>query len=70
MEFKHFLLVGLLLMAMVSYSDQQQIVDVNGKPKCPPSKYLEFSWQQRRTYLSQDVPGWFRMAVEFAAELF
>ena len=37
MELKHLLLVG-LLMAMVSFSDQQQIVDAIGIRKCPPGK--------------------------------
>ena len=38
MELKHLLFVGLLLMAMVSFSDQQQIVDAIGIRKCPPGK--------------------------------
>ena len=61
MEFKHILL-GLLLMALVSYSDQQQSVSCpRGRCFYCPREFI------RKGFSFQDVLGLF--VVEFVAEL-
>ena len=62
MEFKHILL-GLLLMTLISYSDQQLSVS------CPPGScfYYLREFMKRKKYSFQVVLGWF--VVEFVAGL-